>query len=182
MIHRCRDIHQWATDTLNLLADDDVKAADVAALKKAIDTFEASQAKPRKTKATGRAAGKQLDALFGQLTKLFNRRLDKLAAKFKQSEPEFSGGLPRVARDRRSVRRSGAEEEVEGRACAQHGAGHEGGVGSAKKWHEARGWKRPRAQAAAVKSVSPAAASKLGKGSAGFSPLHAANTWKVEAA
>lgn len=89
VINRCRDIHQRAVDNATLLADDDVTAADVSALKKAIDTFERLQTKPRKTKATGKAAGKQLDSLFGQLTKLFTKRLDKHAAKFKTAAPEF---------------------------------------------------------------------------------------------
>ena len=89
VINRCREFHKLAAENIDVLADDDVTAGDVTALKKAIDTFEGLQTKPRKTKATGKAATNKLDSLFGQLTKLFNKRLDKLAAKFKKTAPEF---------------------------------------------------------------------------------------------
>jgi hypothetical protein len=89
VLNRCRDIHQWATEHLDALADYDITAADLAALKKKIDAFDKLQTKPRKTKAEGKAATRRLSALFRQLDVLLNKRLDKLVVKLKESQPEF---------------------------------------------------------------------------------------------
>ncbi len=89
VINRCLDVHRLATENSVLLKDDDVTAADLTGLKKCIETFDGLQTKPRKTKVRGRAASTKLNVLFGQLMKLFTKRLDKHAAKFKQTAPEF---------------------------------------------------------------------------------------------
>ena len=89
VINRCREIHRLATENVELLDDDDVTPADLTALKKGIETFEGLQTKPRTTKTRGRAASKKLNSLFGQLSKLYRKRLDKHAAKFKTTAPEF---------------------------------------------------------------------------------------------
>jgi hypothetical protein len=89
VINRCWDIHRLAEENIDLLKDDDVTVADLTGLKQCIEAFEGLQTKPRKTKVRGRAASKKLNSLFGQLTRLLTRRLDKHAAKFKTTAPEF---------------------------------------------------------------------------------------------
>ena len=54
VINRCRDVHRLATENSVLLKDDDLTAADIAALRQCSDAFEALLTKPRKTKARAR--------------------------------------------------------------------------------------------------------------------------------
>lgn len=89
VLNRCRDIQQWVTENLAALTDYKVAQADVTTLKNRIKAFEEVQTKPRTTKATGKAATRRLESQFARLDDLLARQLDKLAVKFKQSEPEF---------------------------------------------------------------------------------------------
>ena len=89
VVNRCKDIQQWVTEHLDSLADYKVSQADVNTLKNRIKAFEAIQTKPRTTKATGRAATRQLVAQFTRLDELLTGQLDKLAVKFKTANIAF---------------------------------------------------------------------------------------------
>ena len=89
VVNRCRDIQKWVTDHLDSLTDYKVTQADVNTLKNRIKAFEEIQTKPRTTKATGKAATRQLEAQFTRLDDLFTSQLDKLVVKFKSSDPAF---------------------------------------------------------------------------------------------
>ncbi len=61
----------------------------LTALKKKIDAFEASLAKPRQQIAESSAATQTLQAQFAEADTILNKRLDKLVYQFKESAPDF---------------------------------------------------------------------------------------------
>jgi len=111
VIHRCTDIYQWATENLALLEEHGVTEADLAELQACLDAFIRLQAWPRKMRAAGRAASRQLEGLFKELTVLFEDRLDRLAVKFQQTSPAFHEAF-RAARKR--VSPAGKPRPVQG--------------------------------------------------------------------
>ena len=89
VLSRVRDIHAAATAELAKLGDYGITQAKLTALKKKIDAFEASLAKPRQQIATGSAATQSLQSQFADADTILNKRLDKLVYQFKDSAPDF---------------------------------------------------------------------------------------------
>lgn len=89
VLARVRDIHAAATEQLANLADYGITQAKLTALKKKIDAFEASLAKPRQQIAAGSAATQSLQGKFNEADEILNKRLDKLVYQFKGSAPDF---------------------------------------------------------------------------------------------
>ena len=89
VLARCRAIHAAASDVLSSLADYEVTAAKLTALKKKIDAFDAAQSKPRQATTSGSAATKDLTRLFRQAAEILTERLDGLLVPFKATEPTF---------------------------------------------------------------------------------------------
>jgi hypothetical protein len=89
VLARVRDIHAAATEQLANLGDYGITQAKLTALKKKIDAFEASLAKPRQQIAAGSAATTSLQAQFAEADAILNKRLDKLVVQFKASAPDF---------------------------------------------------------------------------------------------
>ncbi len=84
-----RDIHAAATEQIANLADYGITQAKLTALKKKIDAFEASLAKPRQQIASGSATTQNLQAQFAEADAILNKRLDKVVFQFKASAPDF---------------------------------------------------------------------------------------------
>jgi len=89
VVARCRDIHAAATAQLADLADYGITAAKLTALKKKIDAFETSLAKPRQQVATSSAATVELAEKFSEADAVLNKCLDKLVYQFKDSVPDL---------------------------------------------------------------------------------------------
>jgi len=89
VLARVRDIHAAATTQLANLADYGITQAKLTALKKKIDAFEASLAKPRQQIAESSAATQTLSQQFAEADTILNKRLDKLVYQFKESAPDF---------------------------------------------------------------------------------------------
>jgi hypothetical protein len=108
VLARVRDIHAAATEQLAKLADYGITQAKLTALKKKIDAFEASLARPRQQIAAGSAATQSLQGKFNEADEILNKRLDKLVYQFKGSAPDFFNAY-RTARsivDIRGTRKS----------------------------------------------------------------------------
>lgn len=89
VLARVRDIHAAATTELADLTDYGVTQAKLTALKKKIDAYEATLAKPRQQIATGSAATQSLQGKFNEADAILTKRLDKLVFQFKASAPDF---------------------------------------------------------------------------------------------
>jgi hypothetical protein len=89
VVARCRDIHAAATVHVADLGDYGITAAKLTALKKKIDAFEESLAKPRQQVATSSAATVSLAEQFTEADTVLNKCLDKLVYQFKDSAPDF---------------------------------------------------------------------------------------------
>lgn len=89
VLARVRDIQAAATEQLANLADYGITQAKLTALKKKIDAFEVSLARPRQQIAAGSAATQSLQGKFNEVDAILNKRLDKLVYQFKSSAPDF---------------------------------------------------------------------------------------------
>jgi hypothetical protein len=108
VLSRVRDIHAAATEQLAKLADYGITQAKLTALKKKIDAFEASLARPRQQIAAGSAATQSLQGKFNEADEILNKRLDKLVYQFKGIAPEFFNAYQtaRTIVDIRATRKS----------------------------------------------------------------------------
>ena len=89
VLARVRDIHAAATANLAKLADYGVSQTKLTALRKKIDAFEASLARPRQQIAESSAATQTLSQQFTAADTILNKRLDKLVYQFKATAPDF---------------------------------------------------------------------------------------------
>ena len=85
----CSKISTVASEMVDELKDYDVVQADLTALDKQIQAYAKSCPKPRQKVARNSATNQALPRLFQQARHTINKRIHKLMAKFKTTEPDF---------------------------------------------------------------------------------------------
>jgi hypothetical protein len=90
VVNRCNAILTLGkANATALAAKYNVSAADLTALKKAIDDFTAVQTKPRESITISASATAELVALFAQLDEVLNGRMDPLVETIRETSPAF---------------------------------------------------------------------------------------------
>lgn len=88
-VSRAQTVYDEANARLPHLADYAVTAADLARLQAAITAFRGDISKPRVAKVNRATQNQQIENCIGRIDDLLRELMDRLARKFKKTNPEF---------------------------------------------------------------------------------------------